>query len=115
MAWVRFGATACQTVEVTRADRRERKGYPPSWEVPVVAPDGWMSQQDAAESLGVSMARVAWLIQAHVLVPVRTEDGKAGVSTASVAVLAQRRADTGLLGRARMLGGQVVRSVTRAL
>lgn len=80
-----------------------------------MAPDAWMSQRDAANSLDVSMARVAWLIQARVLVPALTADGRAGVSTASVADLVQQRADAGPLGRARMLGGQVVRSVTRAL
>ena len=56
-----------------------------------VAEDGWIAQRDAAVALGVSMARIAFLILSGTLTPAHSPNGRAGVSRRSVEALAARR------------------------
>ena len=117
------GACLRQTQTVgSRADRRraaeshrEQNGYPSSWQVDAVADDEWTSQRDAAESLGVSMGRIAFLVQARTLTPVNGPTGRAGVSKSSVNALASQRRRTGPIRRAWTLVSDSVRSVVRGV
>ena len=61
-----------------------------------------MSQFEVAERLGVSMARVGFLIQGGQIEPVHDSGGRAGVRRESVDREAARRSDAGILKRFRL-------------
>lgn len=100
-----------------RAIEREARGYPGALRrlAPTVGYDEWVSQFEAAELLGVSLARIGFLIQGGRLDPVHDGRGRAGVRRVTVDREKSRRAGAGPVKRLRILLGDVGRSLARGV
>ncbi len=86
--------------------------------VPSIGADGddeWVSQFEAAELLGVSMARIDFLVQGGRLEPVHDGRGRAGVRREAVDREESRRAGAGSVKRLRIFLGDVGRSLARGV
>ena len=70
-----------------------------------------MSQFDAADALGVSLARIGFLIQGASLEPVHNAARRAGVTVSSVEKERRRREGAGPLRRAKLFVVDVLRSL----
>lgn len=96
-----------------RALERQQKGYPAALGFPSVPDQEWVGQLDAAERLGVSLVRLAFLIQSGQLEPVHNVARHAGVSRRSLERQERRRVGAGLARRAWIFAVDCVHSLAR--
>jgi len=82
-----------------RAIARQDRGYPAGWNVRSIDDDEWMSQFDAADALGVSHLRLAFMIGARRIEPTHNSQNQAGVAAHSVRQERERRDATGFVGK----------------
>ena len=87
-----------------KAVERQNRGYPAALRSARTVDDNdWISQFDAADRVGVSMARIGFLIQGGRLEPVHNAAGQAGVFKKTVEREATRRDGASPLKRAWFL------------
>lgn len=99
-----------------KAVERQNRGYPAALRSARTVDDNdWISQFDAADRIGVSMARIGFLIQGGRLEPVHNAAGQAGVFKETVEREATRRDGTGPLKRAWFLLADLGRSLARGI
>lgn len=116
-------AKICDDGVVREGTRRHRKaierqmgGYRVSLRsAPTVEDNEWVSQFDAADRMGVSMARVGFLIQGGRLEPAHNQAGEAGVRKPGVDREAARRSGAGHLRRGWLLLGDFGRSLAGSI
>jgi hypothetical protein len=85
-----------------KALERQDRGYQGALRGRAVSTDdeGWVSQFDGAEQLGVSLFRIGLLIASGVLEPAHNPAGQAGVTAASIEHELRWRQTAGLVARA---------------
>jgi len=96
---------------------RQDAGYPEPLRrrVPVVAPEEWASQFEAAETLGIGLFRIGALLSAGTLEPVHDRAGRAGVSRRSLERERTARSSAGPVRRAWLFVTDVLRSLARGI